>query len=173
MGYEEKKKFNMATRRSKQPNNHGEEVATVRGGCGGTAAKSKSDYLLQVKGVNETCLQRRANMNVAKTRDRDLFPEGKRQQGASDTLPQVNSQQRGQAKFANKETSGKSLSYGIKWEKENWNRKTLTESKKIEAGTSAILRRVGAHIASCAHLIGKPKFSKNENRWNQVFQELQ
>ena len=61
-------------------------------------------------------------MNVAKTRDPDPFPEGKRQQGASDTLLQVNSQQRGQTKFADKETSGKNLSYEIKWEIENWNR---------------------------------------------------
>jgi len=45
----------MATRRSKQQNKHGEKVVTVRGGSGGTAAKSKPDYLLQVKG-NEVCI---------------------------------------------------------------------------------------------------------------------
>jgi len=50
-------------------------------------------------------------MNATKIRDRDLFPERKWQQGASDALSQVRSQQRGHAKIADTRQNGTNLSF--------------------------------------------------------------
>jgi len=128
---------------------HQERANTVRGGSGGKVAKNVHEFFHQLMDINEAFLRQRTHGHVAKTRDRDLSNWHKQQKNASGALPQVHSQQCGQAK----RTTTNETNLSCELNNGNENCKTLTDCN-IELRPSKILKRACVNSKISDHLIG-------------------